>query len=447
MPKLLIHRFRPRGLGAEIARGAVVSFGVRIGQTALALGLAILLARILGPEGFGIYSYALTLLMVLSLPVQAGLATLLTREIAAGQQRQEWGLVRGLVRRAWQGVLLYGLVVMLVGASVLFLFAGGLAGTETATVAVAFLLFPLLALIRLSSGVLRGFRHVLAAQLPDQILRQLLLVVFVGGVLLVSENVTPPLAMGLHSLAALLALLVGLIWIARVVPGEVRTEPPRYEMRAWLSALMPLTLIGGMQVINGQFDILMLGPLAGAESVGIYRVAVQGATVVAFALTAVNMVIGPHIARLHSAGDHQRLQRVVSLSARAILALAMPAAGGFILFGGPILGWLFGEPYSHGGTALAVLCAGQLVNAAMGSVGLILNMTGHERDTALGVSVAAALNVVLNLVLIPLYGIEGAAAATAISMTVWNVWLAQRVYARTGLVSFAIPLGRKRWAG
>jgi len=444
MLRSLLNRFRQKGLGAEIARGAAGSLGIKVGQTILALGLAVLLARVLGPEGFGVYSYAQALIMVAALPVEAGIATLLTREIAAGQQRGDWGLVRGLLRRPNQGVLGYGLLVMAGGAGALVVLDGRLDSSGVATLSLALLLFPLLALVRLNAGMLRVLRHVLAAQIPDQILRQLLLILFVGGALFLADEATPQLAMGLHALAAGLALVLGLVWIARVLPSEIRSEPPRYEMRAWLSALLPLTLIGGMQVINNQFDILMLGPLAGAESVGIYRVAVQGATLVAFALTAVNMVIGPHIARLYSAGDQQRLQRMVSLSAQAILGLAIPAAGIFILFGGPILGWLFGEAYSDGGLALAILCAGQLVNAAMGSVGLILNMTGHERDTALGVGVAAALNVVLNLVLIPPFGIEGAAVATAISTTVWNVLLAQRVYARTGLISFVIPVGRSR---
>jgi O-antigen/teichoic acid export membrane protein len=74
----------------------------------------------------------------------------------------------------------------------------------------------------------------------------------------------------------------------------------------------------------------------------------------------------------------------------------------------------------------------------MGSVAFILNMTGHERDSAWGISAAAGVNVLLNLALIPSFGIEGAATATAASLAIWNIILARRVFQRTGLVSTAI---------
>lgn len=432
------------GLRAQLLRGGVGSIGIKVGQMSLALGLAILLARVLGPKGFGIYSYALTLVMMAAMPVYAGLVTLLTREIAAAQQRKDWSLVRGLLRRAQQGVILYSLFIIGLGAGGVILLQERFDNAEVVTFIAALVLFPITALVHANGGILRGFRRVLAAQIPDQILRQLLLIILVGAAALATgDAVSPQLAMELHVAASAIALIVGIVWLSLVRPERSRTEQCRFETRSWFVALLPLTFIGGMQLINNQFDILMLGPLAGAESVGIYRVAMQGATIVAFALTAVNMVIGPYIARLYAAEEHQRLQRMVTLSAQVILGLAIPVAGVFIFFGGPILGWIFGQAYTDGEMALAILCTGQLVNAAVGSVGLVLNMTGHERDTALGVAIAAVLNIVLNLMLIPLYGIEGAAAATAISTVVWNVLLAQRVFARTGLISFAIPLGHR----
>jgi O-antigen/teichoic acid export membrane protein len=129
-------------------------------------------------------------------------------------------------------------------------------------------------------------------------------------------------------------------------------------------------------------------------------------------------------------------------SGRLSLLAALPVAVFLIVLGQPILSLVFGEAYGVGGTALGILCAGQLANAATGSLTLILNMTGHERDTVMGLGSAAIVNVILNLLLIPRFGIEGAAAATAISVAAWNALLLRKLHARLGISSTAW-----RWRG
>jgi O-antigen/teichoic acid export membrane protein len=107
------------------------------------------------------------------------------------------------------------------------------------------------------------------------------------------------------------------------------------------------------------------------------------------------------------------------------------------VFGEELLITAFGPEYAGGYLALVVLATGQLLNAAAGSVGALLNMTGHARDTVAGLLAGAILNATLNLVLIPLYGIEGAAYATAITFVFWNVLLHRKVRQRLGIESSA----------
>ncbi len=83
--------------------------------------------------------------------------------------------------------------------------------------------------------------------------------------------------------------------------------------------------------------------------------------------------------------------------------------------------------------ALAVLAIGQLINAGLGAVGFLLTMTGHERETARVLWQTTALNVVLNLALIPLFGAVGAAIASSTSLAIWNVVLARLAWRRLGL--------------
>jgi len=252
-------------------------------------------------------------------------------------------------------------------------------------------------------------------------------------------EMSPARAMAIHAAAAFCAYLVGIALLRRGLPAPVRKGRPDYRTAAWLKTLLPLTLLAGMEMINNQVDVVLLGFLRTAGEVGIYRVAWQVSLPVVFTLTAVNLVVAPHFARAWQNADKQRLQRLATWSARVAASLAIPAAAVLIGFGTPLLGFVFGREFAAGGAALTILCIGQLCNAAAGSVGTILNMTGHERDTMLGIGIAAVTNVTLNLLLIPPFGIVGAATATTVSMVLWNLILFRRVRHRLGIVSAALP--------
>jgi len=115
----------------------------------------------------------------------------------------------------------------------------------------------------------------------------------------------------------------------------------------------------------------------------------------------------------------------------------------FVALGRSFFNLVFGPEYDASYVPLLILLAGQMVNSAAGSVGFLLNMTGHERETARGMAVAATLNVVLNLLLTPLWGVQGAAIATAVSMIAWNALLWWAVHQRLGISSLAFNFTRK----
>jgi O-antigen/teichoic acid export membrane protein len=106
----------------------------------------------------------------------------------------------------------------------------------------------------------------------------------------------------------------------------------------------------------------------------------------------------------------------------------LPVALVFLFFGKTLLNLVFGPEFIPAYEPLAILTVGQLINSATGSVGFLLMMTGYEQDTARGMAIAAVSNIVLNLVLVPLWGTKGAALASAITLVIWNVllWLAVR---------------------
>ncbi|MEX0729493.1 MAG: flippase [Aquisalimonadaceae bacterium] len=430
----------------RLVRGGAGSLTVKLAGTLLAVLVAIILARALGPDGYGIYALVYAVVTLLAIPAQLGLPELMVRETAKAHAREQWGVLRGLWRWGTASVFVFSIILLCLGLAGIWIIGERLGVQQQATFLFGLFLVPLVALGNLRGAALKGLRRVVLGQLPQNILRPGLLILFLMAVLVLfpSAPFTPAHAMALHAVAAVIAFGVGawILWNAR--PNELKNRPlPVYIPREWFGAAFPLALIAGIHLINQHTDILMIGIFCSMEEVGIYKVVVTGATLVAFGLQAVNVMVAPYFARLHTQGELVKLQRLVTLSARAILALAIPVVALFLFKGDVVLGLVFGEEYAVGHSALAILALGQLVNAATGSVGTLLNMTGHERDTMRGLAVAAVANVLLNLALIPAFGIVGAAFATAISLVLWNFLLWWFVRNRLGIESMAFGIKAK----
>jgi|AntRauTorcE11898_2_1112593.scaffolds.fasta_scaffold00195_5 O-antigen/teichoic acid export membrane protein len=433
-----------RGLRAQLVRGGFGSGAVKAAGTLLSLVVALVLARVLGPAGYGIYSYVFALVGILSVPAQFGLPQLVVRETANAHAVADWSAVKGIWRWAGSLAVVLSLLLAFAGGAAVWMLGERLGGVQVATLAWGLVLLPVIVLARLRGAALRGLRHVVAGQLPDMVLRPGLLAILVLVLVLgFGEVVTASRAMALHALAATSALLVGAVLLLRVRPSELGSVQPRFSHRAWGRALIPLGLTAGMMVITRQSDIVLLGLFVEVEQVGIYRVAASASLLVAFGLEAVGAVVAPQIARLYARGELRQLQRLATACSRVSLAVALPAALVFVLYGEWLLGVVVGVEYAGGAAALAILAGGQLVNAGMGLVGLLLNMTGHETVVTRTLALAALGHIVANLLLIPVWGMNGAAVATAGTFILWNLLLARAVSKRLGIASAPFGIGRR----
>ena len=183
-------------------------------------------------------------------------------------------------------------------------------------------------------------------------------------------------------------------------------------------------------MIKSRTDILMLGAFKGAEAVGIYFAVSRGAQLINFIPNAANTVLEPNIASLYAEGKIEQIQRIMIKSSRTVFFTSLPIISSLVIFGYWYLS-LFGSEFTQGNYALIILCVGQIVNLSTGSVGLLLNMTGNERYTSISRVSSTVLNVVLNALLIPRWGLEGAAIATAGSSILLNlentIWVRKKL--------------------
>lgn len=406
--------------------------------TGFGLAASLLLTRLLGAEGYGVYAFAMTLATVLTVVTRLGLDSLLMREVAVAHQGDAFVRLAGVVRWGFRasGALSVVLGVTVTGGA--WLLAD--AQTAAAVTAAMVMLLPMTWLV-VPAATLRGLDRPVIANVPAQFLRPLLFLLGVG--VLVATGITDPVtAVVANAIAHAVALLAFTVpWRAHW-PAEARGVTESIDPGPFLAAAPSLMLLAGLSMIVVQADLLMLKGLASDAAVGVYAVVAQVVRLVGMPLSVVNRVVAPRFAASHAIGDLATMQRTAGVTAAGITAVTVPVAGVLAGWGPAVLG-VFGPEFTHGITALQILLVGQIINALCGSVGTVLLMIGRERELGVVSAASAALNLLLNFVLIPRLGIVGAAIASSASLALFNVVLVVRVRWTLGLDTTVFGLWRR----
>ena len=197
----------------------------------------------------------------------------------------------------------------------------------------------------------------------------------------------------------------------------------------------PRGVAAAFQITIIWFDLLLLSHLRDATEVGIYGAASRAVTIGTFALQAIRLAIAPQISRLLARGDRAQAQTVYQTATWWLIVVSWPLFLSLAVFGPALLG-VFGPGFDEGATALAILSMAMLVNLGTGNVTVVLLMGGKSSWNLLNTAVALVLNVGLNLVLIPRFGMEGAAIAWAVSIIVDNLMALTEVWLFLGMRPF-----------
>jgi O-antigen/teichoic acid export membrane protein len=428
------------GLRALVRRGATGSGAVQIAGICIAFLLHLVLARTMGVEAYGLYLYAITWASVLALFARLGLDTAAARFVPEFQARNAPGLLSGFVRR---GSLLVGIGAMAAMAFFALLVSSVRTGLFAAAPDVFWIAIPLIPLVAAThwlKGILWGLHRVARAEITDRIVPPALTLAAVVAILVLDGTRTDAAhVIAIQVAATTLATALAALWVCRSIPARTG-EAPRYEMGTWLRSAMPMAVVAVAFLVMSQIDILMVGWLRGASEAGTYGIAARIGGLSLLGLLAINTILGPVLADLHARARMAGLQGIMNWSGRLNLAIST-AASVILLAAGPFVLSLFGVANPDGFVVLAILLGGYLAGAAFGSVGLLLTMTGQERAAAAILVAAIAGNIILNALLIPLFGIVGAATATALTTFIWRAAMGLTAWRRLGtrpvLLSFS----------
>lgn len=427
LTRLLRAELLGSGERGHMARSAGITAALQAGSTLISFGSSLLYARVLGPHGFGLYAYVTAWTMILTIPATLGMPAYLVREGAGrpeiNRSLRRWADVRVALVGCAFALLLAGLYwVPVVGrARLLFLIAAPI---------------PMLAALgQVRQSLLRALNRVVASQWP-LVLGPLLLASTMLAVWLWRGGLDPWEVMSAALAANLMIFLIGQFQINRATRDVARMPASSCSVRAAL----PFMLMGVLFLVNNRADIIFLGSMRGPHDAGIYAIAARAGAFMTFIAGAVNMVIAPRVAALYRSGANEKLQRLLTASARRVAILTLPLALLFLVAADPLLDLLYGSDYHSAAGPLRILTLGFLGVVLSGSTGLIANMTGHEKITLYTAGLGVVLNVVLNLVLIPVLGMDGAAVATSSSLLVVNLLQWYWVRKRLGLRPSALGI-------
>ncbi len=414
------------------------TFFLQVGRVALNFGLNILLTNFLGIEAFGIYSYAISWVTFLSILVIAGMDKLLTREISIAFAERNYSLFKGLLIWTLRITIVSSLATIFVAFVVITLMNND--WQAQLPYYAAFFILPFVVFNRLRDSVLQGVKHSALGNLPENFIQP---IIFIVVVLIfhfaVEDNFGSLTALLMHLGSVVIAFMAGTYFMNQKLPFAFKEIAANIDGTHWKKSIIPLAFISAMYDLNARADAILLGMLDTTDAVGIYNVTIRLATLLLFVLTAVNKTVAADFSKLFKQGNFEKLQALATKSSRVITLFSIPVLL-VLIVGGRYLLSFFGEEFMEGYEALVLLSIGQFFNAIVGSVGILLMMTGNEKIAARNVGISALVNVVLNCILIPLYSINGAAIATMISTILLNYLQMVAVSKRLRIDS--TPLGR-----
>jgi O-antigen/teichoic acid export membrane protein len=448
-PAVLRASSEPSGRGdglsrasAVVARSSLINLVAMVAGAAMSFGLVVLVSRRLQPHGAGEFFELIALFTILSNTFELGADTGLTRWISRARAIGGLEDVRRIVAIAVIPVTLAGAAaaagLWLAAPQVSRLFLHGVPVAAGAT-DIRFIapLVPLGALSAVIVDGVRGFGRMWPYLAIEGIGKPAVRIVAVMAVLMAG--------LGLHAALIVwgLPVIAGLVAGCLIFSGVLRKESPADEEmkgdRGWhhtvrgsLSARTrqlaaefwgftgPRAFQATFQVTVLFLDVLIVGALASTYEAGIYSAVSKLAILGTFALEGNRLAIGPQLSAMLSRREHGRAAELFHTATRSLVLATFPLYLVLATFPAVILG-IFGSRYTTGASALTVLSLAMLINLGTGNITVVLLMGGKSSWSAINAGAALIANIGLNLLLVPRYGILGAAIAWSVSIAIDNI--------------------------
>jgi O-antigen/teichoic acid export membrane protein len=413
----------------RLLSGGAWATGGRMVAAFTALATNALLARLLSPQDLGVYFLAFSVVGVGTLLGSLGLEEAVVRFVAESIGLDQFEKARRVLRRT----VVLGVIGAL-GAGTTYLILGPVVGEDlfhapnlaaaTALIAVWMMVMTLQLLL---GGAFRSLHDIRLYTIFNGLATGVFLTASLGVLWSLTAQTTLTAAFLLAVSSASVNVILGGWILHRKVERLPRRGGEGHVLGVGeiVRVALPLSVTNLTVLGLTQADLWILGAFRPAEEVAIYGAAARAVVLVAMPLLVINTVLAPTIAEMYAQGRKRELERVLRATATVAGIPAFLTLVAFILFGGPILGLVFGDYYREGATILALLSMAHLVNVWSGAGSAVLAFTGHQ-TTMMALAVAGGLiTVMAGLGAVGPYGATGVAGAAAAGISAYNtvLWL------------------------
>lgn len=406
--------------GGIIVLGRLVEYGLRF-------VIAFLLARLLGAEQYGVYILALSVATLTSGISKFGMDSTLVRYIAIKRSENDekglWGTI--------QIAILSSTLLSLMCALALNLFASSIAinifhePQLTPLLKLFSIIVPFLTLSDVLVGASRGFKKMEYSVIAENFIMMFVRMILIGIIALI--KITPfkaAIAFGISDLASSVALIF-------FINKEFRLKRPlrtaHYDLRGILRFSVPFWISGLLTKFRKYISIFFLGFLFTVEGVGVFSLIGRISLIGRMTFIAIETSIKPIIAELYNKGDIKQIGQLYQITSRWALTINIPIFLVMILFPKTLLS-IFGYAFVEGAIALTILAYSDILDISTGICGTIIDMTGYTKLKMFNSIVRVIILVSSNLILIPRWGLVGAAIASLLGISVLNIMRMAQVW-------------------
>jgi len=430
-----------------LARGGALNFAGAVVSAFTNLLLAVAVTRGLSTDQAGVFFSVTSFFLVLVGAARLGSGTALTYFVARLVAVDQRGLVQACLRIALLPVAVFSVLLalaLLVAADPLArLIVDGDTRTAVTAIRVSAVFLPFAALLEGVLGASRGFGGMRPTVVIEKVLRPIVQLLLV---LLLATAGTAAVVTA-WSFPYVPAVVAGGAWLlvlqrrsgrgnAAHVDSVFHAEDMR---RSYWRFTGPRAVSGLIQVALQRLDVVIVAAILGAGPSALYVVSTRLLVLGAFGIQAIAMAIQPQVASHHVRGDAAAVRQLYRTATTWLILMTWPLYLVGIVFA-PTALQVFGPGYAAGRWVLVILAGATLLSTACGVVDVMLNMAGKSSWILGNVSLALAVNVVLNLTLVPVFGIEGAAWAWAAAIVINNVLPLTQLFASARIHPFGRSL-------
>jgi O-antigen/teichoic acid export membrane protein len=394
------------------AKGGGIAVAGTLFAYAMRFVMGIVLARFLGAEQFGLYSLALTAAQVAAGLAWLGLPPALVRYVSLFASRQD---AEGLWGTLQIGIGLTTLVSLLFGIA-LYGLADPIAERlfhEPRLVPLLRLvsfIVPFLALSDAIAAATRGFNKMQYTAIAQHIFHPVIKLILILIVVLATGGLNAAKVLDVHIVIVVIVSAILLYFLNSLFPLRRPLQMARRDTREMLSFALPLYVSYMIATFRGSIQTVLLGALNAVTTVGVFTVAAQVNLVGHVFYQSIATASMPIVSELYGRGEREQMGRFYQTMTRWTFTLNLPLFLVVVLFPTPILS-IFGQSFVGGATALTILAWGNLVRAAAGICGVMIDMTGKTHLNLANATASCVLVLGLNFLLIPRWGMVGAATA------------------------------------